>query len=141
MGNWISKDGIQVPATEEVALTDPKTGKPYIYKGPDRSATAYLKEQGVDHLGRHFSEDPELIARVRQIHNMSMKEYMDMMGYDAKTTQGEFEKRVAEPVMHTDPPRKSGAKFRSGGANTAGNSGHLEGDFGEPELKGPKSGK
>jgi len=143
MGTWISKNGVMVPAKEKVGLVN-NTGKtitvdgkqvapgePYVYEGPDRSATEYLKEQGVESLGRNFWEDPELIGRVRQIHNCSIKEYMEMMGYNEKTTVDEFNKKLSEVVLHKDPPRKSGNKFNSGGRNTAGNSGHYEGDFGD----------
>lgn len=143
MSTWISKNGVQVPAKEKVALVNDtgKTiivdgkpvapGEPYIYEGPDRAATEYLKSEGVTHLGRNFWEDPELIGRVRQIHQCSMKEYMDMMGYNEKTTEDEFNKKLSEVNLHKETPRKSGSKFNSGGRNTAGNSGHIEGDFGD----------
>lgn len=131
MGTWISKDGVMTPAQEEVALVD-KDGKPYIYKGPDRSATEYLKEQGATHLGVHFSKDPEFINRVRQVHSMTMKEYMEANGYDENTTNEEFQKAMSTPIVHADPPRKRGRPFASGGRNTAGNSGHMEGGMGDP---------
>jgi hypothetical protein len=130
MGNWVSKNGLQVPAKEKVALTD-KNGEPYIYEGPDRSATEYLKDQGVTHLGRNFWEDPELIGRVRQIHNCTMKEYMEMMGYDEKTSLAEVEKKLEEVVTHQAPKRGRPRKDRSGGTNTAANGGHYEGGFGD----------
>lgn len=131
MPSWVSKNGVVVPAKEKVALTDPKTGEPYIYEGDDRAALEYLKEQNATHLGRPFWEDPELIGRVRQIHNCSMKEYMEMMGFDEKTTLVEIEKNLSQPITHTEPKRNKATRQRSGGANTAGTSGHYEGDFGD----------
>lgn len=132
MPKWVSKDGVCVPSKERVALTD-KNGEPYIYEGPDRAAVEYLKEQGVESLGVHFSQDPELIARVRQIHNISMKEYMDMCGYDENTTRAKFDKHLNEVNIHENPARKPGLKPRTGGINTAGE-GHYAGDFGDPKA-------
>ena len=130
MGTWISKDGIQTPSKEKVALTDPKTGEPFIYEGPDRSATEYLKEQGVPFIGQHFSKDPEIIMRARQL-NMSVEEFCQTAYYTEemrKKDQAEKEKVVN---THQEPTRKQSSKFNSGGKNTAGTSGHLEGGFGD----------
>ena len=123
MGSWVSKDGVHVPAQEEVALKD-KDGKPYIYKGADRSATEYLKEQGVDHLGSPWWEYPDMIARVRQVHNCSMDEYKKMTGYDEATTKEIIEKNLKEVTLHSDSPRKPGVRPRSG---------PIEGAFGDKE--------
>jgi hypothetical protein len=130
MGTWVSKNGVQVPARERVALTNEK-GEPYIYEGEDRSAKEYLEEQGVTSLGRHWSDDPEIISRIRQIHNCSLDEYKKMMGYDEKTSLEEVEKNLQTVNTHSEPRRKNPIKSRSGGANTAGSSGHYEGDFGD----------
>ena len=142
MGTWVSKDGEFFPAKEKVSLVN-TTGKtivvngksvgpdePYIYEGPDRGATEYLQEQGVKSLGQKWYNDPEIISRIRQVHNCSIEEYKQMMGYDEKTTSEEFEKKFSQVNLHKDPPRKQGSRFNSGGKNTAGNSGHIEGDFG-----------
>ena len=147
MPRYVSKEGVCLPAKEKVSLINNtgktitvngkqvEPGEPYIYEGPDRAALEYMKEQGVEQLGQHFSKDPEFIARVRQVHNCSMKEYMEMCGYDEKTSNEEFERKFKEVNLHKDSPRKSGNKFASGGKNTAGTSGHYEGGLGEPELK------
>ena len=143
MPKWISKDGEWNPAKEKVALVNDtgktitvngKTvgpGEPYIYEGPDRAALDYMKEQGVTKVGMHFSKDTEFINRVRQVHNMSMAEYMAANGYDEKTSVAEFEKKFAEINTHQDPSRKASTRQPSGGRNTAGASGHYEGDFGD----------
>ena len=131
MPRFISKNGDWKPAKEKVALTNPKTGEPFVYEGPDRAAQEMMKEMGVTSLGTHFSQDPEWINRVRQLYSMSMPEYMKMMGYDEKTSLEEFEKKMKEVNLHSDPKRNKAARQRSGGANTAGNSGHYEGDFGD----------
>ena len=142
MGTWVSKNGVQVPAREKVALVnntdktiivDGKSvgpGEPYIYEGPDRSATEYLKENSVEYLGRPWFEDPEVIGRIRQIHNCSIKEYMDMTGYDEKTTLAEVEKKLSEFVLHSTPVRKPGQRQRSGGADSTGSGKNYEGNFG-----------
>src|SRR3990167_10874675 len=128
----VSKDGVCVPANEKVSLIN-TTGKtiivdgksvgpdePYIYEGPDRATLEYMKENNVTTLGVHFSKDPEFINRVRQVHNMTMKEYMEANGYDEKTSVAEFDKKLSDVNLHKNPERKQGNKFQSGGRNTAG---------------------
>jgi hypothetical protein len=129
MPSYISKNGEWVPANEKVAITL-KDGTPSIYSGPDRAAMDYLKEQGVDKLGVHFTKDTEFVNRVRQVHNMSMKEYMDANGYDEKVSIDTFNKNFEKPVLHLKPEKKPMKRQPSGGSNTAGG-GSLEGNFGD----------
>lgn len=127
MPKYNSDNGKWDPAKEKVAITNAK-GEPEIYEGPDRASVAEIKAGNVE--SRYFWDDPELKNRVRQLHNMSMEEYMKSVGFDAKTTKAEFEKKVSEVNTHQDLPRKPAGKFASGGKNTAGG-GSLEGDFGD----------
>jgi len=127
MPKYISDNGKWEPAKEKAAITNAK-GEPEIYEGLDREALKEMKAGNVE--SRHFWEDTEWVNRVRQLHNMSMEEYMKSVGFDANTTRAEFEKKVTEVNTHQDLPRKPGTKFASGGKNTAGG-GSLEGDFGD----------
>lgn len=129
MPSWNSLAGVWHPAQEKVAITNEK-GEPEIYEGPDRAALIQNKEEGIGERGVHFTRDTEFINRVRQVFNMSMDEYCKANGFDEKTTKAEFDKSMKKVNTHKDPTRKAAGKFASGGRNTAGNSGHLEGDFG-----------
>lgn len=128
MPSYISKDGKWSPAKEKVAIKNAK-GEPEVYEGPDRAALEEIKAGNVE--SRPFWEDTEWVNRVRQLHNMSMEEYMKSVGFDKKTSNEDFEKKMKEVNLHKDPTRKPAGKFASGGKNTAGTSGHLEGDFGD----------
>ena len=132
MPKYVSNDGVWTPAKEKVGITNAK-GEPEVYEGPDRAALAEIKAGNIE--SKPFWKDTEFIARVRQVHNMTIEEYMKANGYDEKTSKAEFEKKLSEVNVHAEPSRKPGNRQRSGGQNTAGQSGHLEGDFGEPELK------
>lgn len=128
MPSYVSKDGVWKPAKEKVGITNSK-GEPDIYEGDDRAALEEIKAGNVE--SKPFWLDTEWVNRVRQLHNMSMEEYMKSVGFDKETSNQEFEKKIKEVNTHKDSPRKPGSKFASGGKNTAGNSGHLEGDFGD----------
>ena len=128
MPKYVSDEGNWKPAKERVAPKD-KDGVDFIYEGDDRAALEEMKLGNV--TSRKFYEDPEMIARVRQIHNCSMAEYMTMMGYDEKVSKETFEKNIAEVNTYQPPKRKPQQRQRSGGQNTAGESGHYEGGLGD----------
>ena len=128
MSTYVSKNGEWKPAKEKVAIVNAK-GEPEVYEGPDRAALADIKAGNIE--SKPFWKDTEWINRVRQLHNMSMEEYMVSVGFDEKTSLEEFEKKMKEVNLHKDLPRRPATRFKSGGANTAGSSGHLEGDFGD----------
>ena len=142
MPSYNSKDGVVTPAREKVSLVNEtgktitvngkqiQPGEPYIYEGPDRAAVEYLKEQGVDHLGQHFTKDPEIIMRARQF-NMTVDEFCQTAYYTDEMRARMQAEAASQTVLHRDLPRKSASQFRSGGANTAGSSGHYSGDFGD----------
>ncbi len=129
MPSYVSNNGVWEPAIEKVAITD-KNGEPAVYHGKDRAALEAIKNGDV--TSQPFWKDTEFINRVRQVHNMSMKEYMDANGFDEKTSKEDFEKKLAVVNLHKPLPRKPAKRQRSGGANTAG-PGSLEGDFGGKE--------
>lgn len=128
MPTYVSKNGAWEPALEKVAVKD-KNGEPAIYSGKDRAALEEIEAGNI--TSQPFWKDTEFINRVRQVHNMSMDEYMKANGFDEKTSNEEFQKKMSVVNLHNDTPRKPSNRFRSGGANTApGGGGSLEGDFG-----------
>jgi len=127
MPSYVSNNGVWEPALEKVAITD-KNGEPKIYEGPDRAAKAEIKAGNI--TSQPFWKDTEFINRVRQVHNMSMEEYMKANGFDEKTSQAEFEKKLAVVNLHKDPVKKPASSFRSGGADTSGQGENYSGDFG-----------
>lgn len=136
MPNFISKDGVQTPARERVAYTD-KDGLPQIYEGPDRGALRYMEEQGLDPkkdtLGIHFTEDSQIIERAHD-KNMTVERFTKQDIYTKEVREKGFKEAEKKIVTHALPKRSENKnKYKSGGDNTAGNSGHLKGGFGEDE--------
>lgn len=125
MPSYDSRDGVWTPKTEKVALVDKETGEPFIYEGPDRAATEYLKSQGVESLGVLFYKDPEIIIRARQL-NMSVEEFCELHMNTPEKRDAYFKERHSKKQLHRPEPRKQGSKFESGGKDTAG-SNHMEG--------------
>lgn len=128
MPSYVSNNGVWEPALEKVALIDKKTGEPTIYSGKDRAALEAIANGDV--TSQPFWKDTEWINRVRQLHNMTMKEYMDANGFDEKTSKAEFEKKLAIVNLHKAEVRKPAKKQRSGGADTTGQGENYEGSFG-----------
>lgn len=129
MPSYVSKNGVWEPAIEMVSIINAK-GEPDVYKGKDRAALEAIANGDI--TSQPFWKDTEFINRVRQVHNMSMEEYMKANGFDEKTSNAEFEKKLSQVVMHKPLARKPAKKQRSGGANTApGGGGSIDGDFGD----------
>ncbi len=127
MATYISKDGVCKPAIEKVALID-KNGEPYIYEGPDRSATEYLKQVGEDHIGVPFWEDPEIIDRAHE-RRKTVEEFCKTSIYTKEKREKDYQEKLKEKVLHKAPERKPLQKSaQSGGHNTAGG-GHMDGGF------------
>lgn len=127
MPSYVSHNGVWEPALEKVALVK-KDGEPFVYEGKDRAALEAIKNGDV--TSQPFWKDTEFINRVRQVHNMSMKEYMDANGFDEKTSKEEFEKKLSIVNYHKPEARKSPKKQRSGGVDTTGQGENYEGNFG-----------
>ena len=132
MPRYVSDEGRWKPGKERVAITNAK-GEPEIYDGDDRAALEEIKAGNV--TSQHFTEFPEFIDRVRQVRNLSVKEYLDSIGYNPSMSKAEVEKRLSEVNTYSEPERKKQEHQRSGGSNTAGATGHQSGDFGEPKIK------
>lgn len=133
MPSYNSKDGVWKPATERVALYD-KNGDPHIYEGPDRAALQYMKEQGVEHLGKHFSEDPDIINRAHE-RKMTVDEFCKTKIHTKEKREEQFKKNESEKVNHKLPEKSQDkTKYQSGGKNTAGTGGDLTGGFGSDSV-------
>lgn len=128
MPSFISKDGVWEPAKEKAAIVNAK-GEPEIYSGPDRAAVEYMKEQGATTLGTHFTKDPEVIMRARQM-NMTVEEFCNTKYYTDEMRAKDYAAASKEVVTHVNPTPKPATKFASGGRNTAG-AGHYDGGFGD----------
>jgi hypothetical protein len=132
MPTYNSKDGVWFAATERVALYD-KNGDPHIYDGPCRAATEYLKEVGEETLGMHFSQDPEIIDRAHE-RRMSIEQFCKTSINTDEKREAAFKEAASKKVNHKLPERKPMTKAgQSGGSNTAGGAGSLEGGFTESQ--------
>lgn len=118
MPTWISKDGVQKPALEKVMLTNPKTGEPYLYEGPDRAAIKYLQDNNVTELGIDFRKDPEIINRARQF-NMTVDEWCQIHLNPDEKRKADFAQKEKEINFHAPPAKKKATEFRGGGINIA----------------------
>ena len=133
MPSWISKGGIWEPAIERAVIG--KRGEEHIYEGPDRAAMEELKNAGVTSFGQHYSQDPEMIMRARQLNYKDVEEYLSMYNYNKADADKAYEVAKATLVTHADPPKKVSVKTVGGGADTAGGAGRT-GAFGKPAEHG-----
>jgi len=135
-----SKEGIWEPAMERVV--DPKAPKGQeIYEGPDRAAMEMLKEQNVTHLGMHYSVDPELVMRARQLGFKNVEEYLKMFNYDKRRAEIAYEENKAKINEHKDLDRKQPGNFIGGGEDTARQGKTRPGGFGFPDdVPGTRAG-
>lgn len=120
MPSYDSKDGVWIPKIEKVALINKETDEPFIYEGPDRAAFAYLKEQGVDHLGVPFDKDPDIIFRAKQF-NMTLEEFCELSKNTEAARKATFDKAHAEKQLHRPikpEERKKPVNPESGGKDT-----------------------
>lgn len=130
MPSFISKDGVWTPKTEKVALKN-KDGEPMIYEGPDRAATDMLKESGEDHLGMHFTQDPDIINRAHE-RKQTIEEFTQQHKYTKEVREKQFKENAEKKVLH-ELPKKRPAKKQSqtGGVNTANPKASKFGGFSE----------
>jgi hypothetical protein len=133
MSRFISKDGVWHPANEKVALTNHKTGEPYIYEGPDRAALYELFQQKVENLGNDFRFDSELINRIRQLGYKDIDEYLQFIGYDSSKVELEFKKNASKINKHELPERIASIEKMGGGTDTSGQGNDIPGGFGKPK--------
>jgi len=161
MPNYVSRDGVWYIAKEKVALknnsnqtiTNPSEegskyfeekvgpGEPFIYEGPDRAALFELFQADpsgeMTTMGQHFTDDVDLQDRVRQRGYKSVADYAKAVGYNKEKSEARFANLIADIKTHDLPKRVAMIEAaQSGGDNTAGNTGHMKGNFGEaPFLK------
>ena len=109
-------------------------GEEYIYEGPDRGFQELLKEMGAEnegYLGQPFEQNPEMIQLARQKHYTSVKEMVEMEGYDKELTKKRVEEAKKKVNSHKLPEKKPGQKFSGGGRNTTGGGNEIQGDWGD----------
>lgn len=161
MPKFISKDGVWYVAKERVALrnnsnqtiTNPSEegtkyfgeqiapGEPFIYEGADRASLFELYKLDpsgkITTLGQHFTDDTDLQDRVRQRGYKSVMDYAKAVGYSKEKSEERFSELIAKVETHDLPKKVAMIKAaQSGGMNTAGTEGNMEGNFGEaPFLK------
>lgn len=130
MASFDSKDGVWIPKTEKVALVERESGEPFIYEGPDRAALDYLKKEGVDHLGVHFTKDADIIFRAKQL-NMTLEEFCELHKNTEAERKKTFDAAHATKVLHRPTPRKEGVKDLGGGKDFANQKNNMSGALGE----------
>jgi hypothetical protein len=142
MPNFISPSGKWYPAKEKVGLINKsdkiidyngqkiEPGEPFVYEGPDRAALQELHKQGVEFLGQDFHDDPDLIARVRQLGYKSVSSYAKAMGYDEKKAKEDFEKKAAKVEKHELSEKVKAINLIGGGVDTSGGGQDRYGGFG-----------
>jgi hypothetical protein len=118
MPNYNSIGGKWEPAKERVVLPNAEPGKE-VYEGPDRAALEQMREQGVESFGQDFMLDPDLQIRARSLGFKTVKEYLNVYGYDEKKSQEQFAKTRARVVDHKRPQPKPAVRIEGGGTNTA----------------------
>lgn len=145
MPEYVSKEGVWVPAKEHVHLEN-KTdhdieidgkilspGEDMIYDGPDRQALLVLKEAGEDYLGQHFTMDMDMFHLARGQGFKDVKEYAESIGHNSKEAQKIADKTVEKYRAHGSAKPTQGVQPRGGGINTANpGQGDRLGGFGDP---------
>ena len=119
MASWKSNQGIWEPSDERAVNI--KTGE--VYEGKDRSATEFLKEEGVTYIGMDVRKDPDNIMRARQL-GMTVEDFLALNTPPSPETQANEDAKKVLVVTHIDPKPKRGVKPQGGGVN-------MTGDFGD----------
>ena len=142
MPNYVSKDGKWSPKKEKVGLINKSNkvieyngqkiepGEPFVYVGPDRAALQELHRLGVKELGQDFHDDPDLIARVRQLGYKSVTAYAKAMGWSKEESKERFEKLAAKVEKHEIPEKVEAIRKLGGGIDTSGGGQDRYGGFG-----------
>lgn len=155
MASWVSQRGKLYPANEKCVLTNMSTkkfkwkddviepGESFIYEGPDRAAMQELYDIDpsgkTTYLGQDYKQDVNLRSRIRQLHNQSTEEYMEVIGFDEVKDEKEFKKRAVVLNKHEIPKllnKLSMIQQDGGGIDTSGSGEDRYGNFGLPaEMK------
>jgi hypothetical protein len=134
MPSFISREGVWEPAKERAVNPNAPAGQE-IYEGPDREAVKMLNESGGS-MGQHYSLDPEMIMRARQLGFKDVDEYLKMYNYNKEKAIAAYEKAKASIVTHADTKKQVPVVVASGGQDTSGQGANRSGGFGRPEELG-----
>lgn len=140
MAQYISKMGVWEPVNEYAVNPKAQKGKE-VYEGPDRDALEQMKEAGLidkdgnvtGSFGQHYSTDPELVIRSRQLGFKTVNEYLHSMNVDIKKLESDYESKKLIQNEHRDPERNSPTRFSGGGTDTSLNGRDRYGDFKHPD--------
>lgn len=140
MPNWNSIGGKWFPAKEyavnpHLTYEDHKKGVSPVYEGPDRAALEELKQAGVEHLGKDYHLDPDLIRQSRELGYKSVDTFLrEMYGVDAPELVKKQEESQANRVVdHKNPPAKNPVREVGGGDDRSGKSPTQYGGFDDPK--------
>lgn len=133
MPNFISKEGVWEPARERVVDPNAPAGQE-IYEGPDREAVKIIQENG-GMLGQHYSLDPEMVMRARQLGFETVDDYLKMYNYNKERAIKAYEEAKSKLVTHGNPARKAPVVVESGGQDTSGQGNSVKGGFGQAPVQ------
>ena len=120
MGNWISKDGKWTPKKEHVVLPEFQGTDKEVYDGPDRDASQYLKEQGLEYLGEDFRDNPDMHDVAAKFNCKDPEEFAKKRGWKPEVEEKKFEEKESQVVTHRNPIRIKGNEPQGGGVNIKG---------------------
>ena len=145
VGKWYpAKEKVGLRNNSDKAIVNPSAtysnyygqtvqpGEPYIYEGPDRAALLQLWEEGVDHLGADFRNDPDLISRVKQMGFNNVTEFARVFGWDEAKAKERFNKFASVTTSHEIIDKAKAIKELGGGTDMSGSGQDVYGGFGEP---------
>ena len=115
MPSFISKGGVWEPATEETVVNKVQpdgSTRPEVYKGPDREAAKYIKENG-GVVGMSVIDDPQIIE-IAENRRMTVEQYVAKFGPKPDQIKA---KEAADKVVvdHSTPKGKKGVQPSEGG--------------------------
>lgn len=152
MARWISEEGIFIPArvrvhqineTKETIINPSEEGsryageevppgQDYIYEGPCLDAQQILDEKGVDHLGDHFTNNPDMKEIARRNNFKDVKTYAtEWLGYNEEKVKEVIEKHKKKVHLKSTPDRKPGVEPMGGGRNYTSGKNSRKGGFGD----------
>lgn len=140
MPRYDSIGGKWYPANEKVLLTDVdiEKGENPIYEGPDRAAIKELESLGLEFHGQDYSENEDMLERVRNLGYSTIDEYLEKrrgIKREEYLKKQETKHKKTVTTNHDKKNLSAPKKFPSGGDNTANLlKGSLKGGFDDPEY-------
>ena len=151
MSTFVSKRGEWYPAKERVGLVNRgdkeieledgrkvAPGDPFIYEGGDRAAIQLLQDQGVEHLGQDFFNDPEWRQSIRNKGFEDPDDFLKMIGYNQEEDEKNFKATAAVINKHELPKGTKEILQMGGGRDHSGNRQDTIGGFGEQRTRSPQ---